>query len=53
MSTSDNFYFENVSDCAMLSKKAASFLVECLENYSSDNIEKCLMKCTVLNIVLI
>lgn len=42
MSKSDKFYFENVSDCAMLSKKAASFLVECLENYDSDNIQKML-----------
>ena len=42
MSKSDKFYFKNVSDCAMLSKKAASFLVECLENYSSDNIQKML-----------
>ncbi len=42
MSKSDKFYFENVSDCAMLSKKSASFLVECLENYSSDNIQKML-----------
>ena len=39
MAKGDKFYFENFVSNAELSKKAASYLVECLENYDSGNIE--------------
>ena len=42
MAKGDKFYFENFSECAALSKKAAVYLVECLENYDLNNIEKML-----------
>lgn len=42
MARSDKFYFENLMESTALSKKAASFLVECLENYNLDNIQKML-----------
>ena len=42
MAKGDKLYFENFSECASLSKKAASYLVECLENYNAENIEKML-----------
>lgn len=42
MAKGDKFYFENFSECAALSKKAAVYLVECLENYDVNNIEKML-----------
>ena len=35
-------YFENYTECAALAKKAAAYLVECLENYDINNIEKML-----------
>ena len=44
MAKGDKFYFENFAESTALSKKAASFLVECLENYDSDNIHKMLDK---------
>lgn len=44
MSKSDKFYFENFTECAALAKKAAIYLVECLENYDPDKIEKMLEK---------
>ena len=44
MAKSDKFYFENFSECASLCKDAAIFLVECLENYNSDNIVSMLEK---------
>ena len=44
MTKGDKFYFENFAESTALSKKAASFLVECLENYDSDNIHKMLDK---------
>ncbi|MBQ8716511.1 MAG: DUF47 family protein [Clostridia bacterium] len=42
MAKSDKFYFENYAACTLLAKKAATYLVECLENYDSANIEKML-----------
>lgn len=44
MAKGDRFYFENLMNCTEFSKKAAEYLVECLENYSADNIEKMLGK---------
>ena len=42
MAKGDKFYFENFAQCAALSKKAADYLVKCLENYNPDKIEKML-----------
>lgn len=39
MAKGDKFYFENFVSCAALSKKAAMYLVECLENYDLENME--------------
>lgn len=44
MAKGDKFYFENFSASTALSKKAAVYLVECLENYDADNIEAMLGK---------
>lgn len=44
MARGDKFYFENFSQCTALSKKAADYLVECLENYNSDEIENMLVQ---------
>lgn len=42
MAKGDKFYFENFSQCTALSKKAADYLVKCLENYNPGRIEKML-----------
>ena len=42
MAKGDKFYYENFAACAALAKKAADYLVECLENYDADKIEKML-----------
>ncbi|MBQ8869104.1 MAG: DUF47 family protein [Oscillospiraceae bacterium] len=42
MAKGDKFYFENFAECAALSKKAAAYLVECLEKYDPDKIEEML-----------
>lgn len=42
MAKGDKIYFENFSECSVLAKKAAAYLVECLENYDIKNIEKML-----------
>ncbi len=39
MAKGDKFYFDNFTECAALSKKAATYLVECLENYDADKLE--------------
>lgn len=39
MAKGDKFYFENFVEGAALSKKAAAYLVECLENYDPSEIE--------------
>lgn len=44
MAKGDKFYFENFVNNATLAKKAASYLVECLENYDADKIEEMLKK---------
>ena len=44
MSKGDKFYFENFAECAALAKKAAAYLVECLENYDESNLEKMLLE---------
>ena len=44
MAKGDKFYFENFSECASLAKKAANYLVECLENYDADKIEEMIAK---------
>lgn len=44
MAKSDKFYFENFSAAAVLSKKAALYLVECLENYDPAQIETMIEK---------
>ena len=40
MAKGDKFYFENFIETTNLSKKAANYLVECLENYDPENLEK-------------
>lgn len=42
MAKGDKFYFENFATSTELSKNAATYLVECFENYNQDNIEKML-----------
>ena len=42
MAKGDKFYYENFAECTSLAKKAANYLVECLENYSLNEIEKML-----------
>lgn len=44
MAKGDKFYFENFAACAALSKKAATYLVECLENYDPEKIEEMIQK---------
>jgi uncharacterized protein Yka (UPF0111/DUF47 family) len=39
MAKGDKFYFENFVACTTLAKKAAAYLVECLENYDANKIE--------------
>ena len=42
MAKGDKFYFDNFVSNAELAKKAASYLVECLENYDADKMEEML-----------
>lgn len=44
MAKGDKFYFENFAECTALSKKAATYLVECLENYNTENFKEMLEK---------
>ena len=44
MAKGDKFYFDNFMECASLSKKAAEYLVFCLENYDPDKLEEMLEK---------
>ena len=44
MAKGDKFYFENLEKCTGIAKNAAEYLVECLKNYSSDNISEMLGK---------
>lgn len=42
MAKGDKFYYENFAECTALAKKATAYLVECLENYDSANLQKML-----------
>ncbi|MBQ7330863.1 MAG: DUF47 family protein [Oscillospiraceae bacterium] len=42
MAKGDKFYFENFAASTALSKEAATYLVNCLENYDPNNIESML-----------
>lgn len=42
MAKGDKFYFENLSEGTSLSRKAANYLVNCLENYNPNIIEQML-----------
>ena len=42
MAKGDKFYFENFTASTALSKEAATYLVNCLENYDPDRIEQML-----------
>jgi len=42
MAKGDKFYFENFAECTALAKKAAAYLVECLENYDAERLENML-----------
>lgn len=42
MAKGDKFYYDNFAECTSLAKKAAVYLVECLENYDASNIQKML-----------
>lgn len=44
MAKGDRFYFENFIECTALAKSAAAYLVECLENYDSNQLETMLEK---------
>ncbi len=44
MAKGDKFYFENLEKCTAIAKDAAEYLVECLKDYSPDNIGKMLDK---------
>ena len=44
MAKGDKFYFDNFAEGAALSKKAATYLVECLENYDPNEIEMMIHK---------
>lgn len=39
MAKGDKFYFDNFSEITALTKKAALYLVDCLQNYNPDNME--------------
>lgn len=39
MAKGDKFYFDNFMECTAFSKKAALYLVSCLENYDADKLE--------------
>ncbi|MBQ7338811.1 MAG: DUF47 family protein [Clostridia bacterium] len=42
MAKGDKFYFDNFVESTSLSKQAANYLVECLENYDPNRIEQML-----------
>ena len=44
MAKGDKVYFENFAACTALSKEAATYLVNCLENYNHENIEQMLQQ---------
>lgn len=44
MAKGDKFYYENFAECTSLAKNAAAYLVECLEHYDANEIDKMLEK---------
>lgn len=48
MAKGDKFYFENFASSTALAKDAATYLVECLENYDPDKIESMLKKMHII-----
>ena len=48
MAKGDKFYFENFVESTELSMKAADFLVKCLENYDSENIDQMLTEMHII-----
>lgn len=44
MAKGDKFYFENFVSSTELAKKAANYLVECLENYDASKLEEMLQQ---------
>ena len=48
MAKGDKFYFENFANSTALAKDAATYLVECLENYDPDKIESMLEKMHII-----
>ena len=42
MAKGDKLYYENFAECTALAKKAAAYLVECLESYDPENLKKML-----------
>ena len=44
MAKGDKFYYDNFAACASLAKQAASYLVECLENYDPEKLEDMLQQ---------
>jgi len=44
MAKGDRVYFENLIECTGLARKAAAYLVECLENYDQSRLEIMLEK---------
>lgn len=44
MAKGDQFYYDNYAACTALAKKAAAYLVECMENYDADRIEQMLQE---------
>lgn len=39
MAKGDKFYYDNFAECTALAKKAAAYLVECLESYDAERIQ--------------
>ena len=50
MAKGDKFYFENFVESTELSMKAADFLVKCLENYDSANIDQMLTEMHIIEL---
>lgn len=44
MAKGDKFYFDNFAASTALSKEAANYLVQCLENYDAENIQQMLVQ---------
>lgn len=44
MAKGDKFYFENLTESAAIVKKAAVYLLECLENYDPNKVEDMMKK---------